>query len=97
MEDEVTELTANSPHRTYLLTYSQLDHRKFPTRWSFGGAVVEAFGANHVDYFVCAKEPHATEGYHYHLAIRLNKPMRWSRAKEVLKEKYDLLDHRGIP
>jgi len=82
----VNDLHDNSPRRTYLVTYSQLDHRKFPTRWSFGGAVVAAFGANNVDYFAATKEAHDEEsgGYHYHVAIRLNKTMRWKAAKEYL-------------
>ena len=79
-EDSIRELHErnNSPHRTYLVTYSQLDHRKFPTRWSFGAAVIQAFGANNVDYFVVGKEPHKEGGYHYHVALRLNKAMRWN-------------------
>ena len=69
---------------------SQLDHRKFPTGWSFSSAVVEAFGATSVDYFVASKEPHESSGYHYHVALRLNKSMRWHEAKKYLKEKHNI-------
>ena len=74
---EVAYSQNNARHRTYLVTYSQLDYRKFPTCWSFGGAVIAAFGAKNVDYFVAAKENHETSstGYHYHLAFRIIKPM----------------------
>ena len=88
----VKELVTNCPLRSYLVTYSKLDYKKFPTRWSFGGAVVEAFGANNVDYFVASKEPHLITGeYHYHVAIRLCKTMRWKSAKDYLKNKYDVV------
>lgn len=90
--NNVNELHENSPHRTYLVTYSQLDPRKFPTRWSFGGAVVAAFGANNVDYFVAGKEAHQeSAGYHYHVAIRLNKTLRWKSAKTYLKDNHDII------
>ena len=86
--DSIQVLQDNCPHRTYLITYSQLDHKKFPTRWSFGAAVVQAFGATNVDYFVASKEPHELSGYHYHVAVRLNKAMRWNTAKKYLKDIY---------
>ena len=86
----VLDNKTNNPHRTYLVTYSQLDHRKFPTRFSFGTAVVASFGGNNVDYFVASKEDHETGGYHYHCAVRLNKSMRWRSSKNYLKENYDI-------
>ena len=91
-ETSITDLTTNNPLRTYLVTYSNIDHKIFPTRWSFGGAVVEAFGGNKVDYFVAAREPHQESGkYHYHVAIRLAKPERWKSAKEYLQKKYNVV------
>ena len=57
---EVAYLENNPPHQTYLVICSLLDCRKFPTRWSFGGAVVAVFGASNVDYFVIAKENYKT-------------------------------------
>ena len=86
---QVDALVKNSPHRVYLVTYSQIDHHKFATRQSFGGAVVQAFGAQNVDYFLAAKEPHATPGqYHYHVAIKLNKTMRWASARKYLNDEF---------
>ena len=80
----------NVPHRTFLVTYSQLDYRKFPTRLSFGGAVLAAFSANNVNYFVAAKENHETSstGYHHHVAVCIIKPMRWKTAKSYIFENY---------
>ena len=89
----IVGLDRNNPLRSYLVTYSQLNHRIFPTRCSFGAAVVEAFGANNVDYFVASKEPHEMSSgtYHYHVAIRLTKTMRWNSAKQYLKEHYNVI------
>jgi len=81
----VLDNKTNNPHRTYLVTYSQLDRHKFPTRFSFGIAVVASFGGNNVDYFVVSKEDHEAGGYHYHCAVRLNKSMRWRSSKNYLK------------
>ena len=78
----MTILQYNNPHLTYLITYSQLDHHKFPTRQSFDGAVVQEFGGNHVDYFVVTKEcHHENNRYHYHMSIKLNQSMRWKAVK----------------
>jgi len=78
---KILDNKTNNPHRTYLITYSQIDHHKFPTRHSFGSAVVASFGGNNVDYYVAAKESHQDGGYHYHCAVRLNKAMRWRSSK----------------
>jgi len=87
---KILDNKTNNPHRTYLITYSQIDHHKFPTRHSFGSAVVASFGGNNVDYYVAAKEPHQDDGYHYHCAVRLNKAMRWRSSKTYLKEHFDI-------
>ena len=93
-EDSVVSLLeANSPHRTYLITYSQLNHRIFPTRLSFAVAVVQAFGAENVDYYTVSKEPHVTTGYHYHMAVRLSKPMRWKTAKDYIVANFGIIVH----
>ena len=94
MEDiRPEELIENKPHRTYLVTYSQIDPKIFPTRVSFGAAVVQAFGANHVDYYAVSKEPHQSGGYHYHVAIRLNTGMRWHTVRDYLKNTFDVNAH----
>ena len=78
------ELASNGVHRTYLITYSQIDHRIFRRRVEFAAAVVQAFGAQNVEYYAVGKEPHKTGGYHYHMAIKLNKTMRWHSARDYL-------------
>ena len=87
---EPEELLENKPLRVYLVTYSQIDPKIFPTRLSFGAAVVQAFGANHVDYFVVSKEPHLHGGYHYHVGIKLSTGMRWHSARKYLKDEFNV-------
>ena len=87
---EIAYLENNASHRTYLVTYSQLDYKKCPTRWSFGSAVVAAFGVNNVDYFVVTKENHeiSSTGHHHHVALHLIKRMCWKTAKKNIFENY---------
>ena len=67
-----------SNRRTYLVTYSQADLVKFPSRQSFGEAVEAAFNAGSgkvgVNYWACCKENHETAGQHYHESIKLSGP-----------------------
>ena len=80
----------NAPHQTYLVTYNQLDYRKFHTCWLFAAAVVANFGAINVDYFLAAKENHETSSNksHYHVALYIIKPVRWKTAKSYIFENY---------
>ena len=95
--NKLAYLNENKGSRSYLVTYSKLDHKMFPTRWSFGMAVAGAFGGNTVDYFVVGKEEHEEPGfYHYHAAIRLNRPTRWKFAKTFLKENFKINVHFGV-
>ena len=60
-------------------------------------AVAGTFGENVVDYFVVGKEEHEEPGsYHYHAAIRLNRPTRWKFAKTFLKENFKIIVHFGV-
>ncbi len=82
----------NEPKRVFLVTLSKLDHRIFSLRQNFGGAVVQAFGANNVLFFVASKEQHETSGeYHYHVAIKLKTPCRWMKPKKFLKENFGVV------
>ena len=50
-----------TPRRQYLITYSRENLVKFPTRQSFGEAVVSCFhnsGKVTVDYWACCLEEH---------------------------------------
>lgn len=76
--------------RTYLVTYSQADRNKFPTRESFGQTVADAFCAGSgkvgVAYWSCAMEPHVDGGEHYHMAVKLTGPKRWLSVKQHIFE-----------
>ena len=65
--------------QVYLITYSQWDLQKFPTPQSFAEAVVASFGHTNADMLqrVCCKECHSSGGYHYHMAIKLDRCQRW--------------------
>ena len=86
----VQQLQENGTNRVYLVTYSQADEKKFPTRQSFGAAVVTAFGGRFVNYFCVGKEPHAAGGFHYHMSILLNTSRRWGYAKKYLMDNFDV-------
>ena len=81
----------NTGQRTYLVTYSQADTRKFPTRALFGRAVATSFGGTNVDYFAVGTESHEDGGIHYHCSIRLNKTMRWKSSKSHLSDEHGII------
>ena len=54
--------------RVYLITYSQADVNKFPTRQSFANAVLAAFAETNVVHWCCSKEHHQKSGVHYHVS-----------------------------
>ena len=85
----------NVQRRQYLVTYSQADLEKFPTRESFGNALVSCFnstGKIAVEYWACCLEPHKeTSGHHYHVCVRLSGPKRWNPVKNALIEKHGVV------
>ena len=89
-DDEFTssQVHARSMRRTYLVTYSQADLEKFPTRESFGEALVEAFnsgtGKVKVEFWAASKEEHQDGGKHYHVSLKLSGPKRWKAVKDKL-------------
>ena len=80
-------LDARSARRSYLVTYSQADLTKFPSRHSFSDCVVSAFnhgtGKVQVEHWACCLEEHPNNGgMHYHLCMKLSGPKRWKAVKE---------------
>ena len=83
----------------YIITYSRADTVKFPTRESFGEAVLEAWkfcGINILHWVVCI-EAHANADchsddqvnkYHFHMAVKLDKRGRWLQVKKYLNDKF---------
>ena len=92
---ETKEIGRREVRQVYLVTYSQADTIKFPTRESFADAVVSSFRAPsaRVLHWCCSKEPHKSSGVHYHLCLKLNKSHRWLPAKNYLKEQYNISVH----
>ena len=90
--DETEDFTClenlNKPRRTYLITYSQIDKSKFPTRESFAEACVQSFSQGKstvtVVQYACCLENHIKGGEHYHLCLKLSGPKRWKSAKQHL-------------
>ena len=77
--------------RSFLLKYSSADMKTFPTRQSFSNAVVHCFneGSFKVEgcYWVCGRESRPnTNGFHYHMAIKMNGPKRWNLVRRKLQE-----------
>jgi hypothetical protein len=95
-DDFHIQLKTSQSRRTYLITYSQVDLSKFPTRQSFGEQVVAYFnegaGKVEVEHWACCREPHdTTSGIHYHLCLKLSGPKRWKRVKEKLTDNHGVV------
>ena len=89
--NSLPELKTNENQRVYLVTYSNAKETLFPTRKSFGQAVVRAFGGHIVNFFSVARELHADgTSFHYHVAICLKEARRWKRAKDHLLENHNV-------
>ena len=82
----------------YLLTYSRADLEKIPNRNAFARVVNEAFNEVNfakIQHWVVSEELHK-EGddiqrpKHFHMALKLNKRMRWSRVRQFLESHNDI-------
>ena len=84
-------LRAKQARTVYLVTYSSADLNKVPTRACFAEIIVKEFNKNglydRVEYWASAKEKHKTEGYHYHLAIKLKGVYRWLSVKQSISRR----------
>ena len=86
----------------YLITYSQADVVKFPSKESFSNAVLQAwqnFGVRVVQWVTCTEAHHNTDNgeheqnmnlYHYHMAIKLEKRVRWFQVRKYLEENFGI-------
>lgn len=101
-EEDLADFTDNSvsgraTRRTYLITCSQVDKTKFPTRESFGTCVVNAFdsapGKVVVEHWACCLEQHKTSGEHYHLSVKLSGPRRWKPIKKAVMDSQGAVLH----
>ena len=81
--------------RQYLVTYSQADTARFPTRESFGEMVEEVFNSGmsvvKVSHWACCRESHEDGGVHYHCAVKLNGVKRWLSVKEKIQAHHNIV------
>eukprot|EP00112_Aurelia_sp_Birch-Aquarium-sp1_P014509 Seg314.3 transcript_id=Seg314.3/GoldUCD/mRNA.D3Y31 product="hypothetical protein" protein_id=Seg314.3/GoldUCD/D3Y31 len=85
MDSSDSELDFGSVRKTYFITYSRADLKRFPTRESFGKCVVEAFSLgkskSRLLHWVCSQEEHKDGKKHYHVALKFDSNVRWKAAK----------------
>ena len=74
----------------YLITYSQVDAEKCPTRESFVTVVLNAFSTCNIGIlqWVCSKENHKESGFHYHMAVKLTGRRRWRRVRSLIHDNH---------
>lgn len=93
--DKNRELGNREIRKVYLVTYSQANTSKFPTRYAFAEAVSKSFdrGSATILHWCCSQENHKKSGVHYHMCLKLSKNQRWLGAKKFLAEKYGISVH----
>ena len=81
--------------RQYLITYSQADAVKFPTRESFGKMLEAEFNAGNsrvkVSHWACCKENHQLGGFHYHCCMKLTGVKKWLSVKNNIMRKHNIV------
>ena len=88
------ELPQRATREVFLMTYSQADAQY--TKEGISEIVVNAFqesGNAIVEKWVCAKEPHRNGGFHFHIALKLDRQKRWLRVKEYIERNHGILFH----
>ncbi|KAM7452400.1 hypothetical protein ABFA07_000080 [Porites harrisoni] len=95
-------LQAGRQRVVYLVTYSRADNVQFPSKESFSNAVLQAwqnFGVRVVQWVTCIEAHHNTDNaetgqemnlYHYHMAIKLEKRVRWFQVRKYLDENFGI-------
>ena len=77
--------------RQYLVTYSQADAKKFPTRESFGEMLETEFNRGTSQVKVSrSKEEHQQSGFHYHCCIKLSGVKKWFSVKNSMTKRHDI-------
>ena len=84
-----------SGRRQYLITYSQADEQKFPTRESFGKMLENEFNRGNsqvrVSHWACCKENHKENGFHYHCCLKLTGVKKWCHVKNNITKNYGIV------
>ena len=83
--------------RTYLVTYSQADLKKFLTHESFGAMLEAKFNAGpgkaRVSHWACCLEEHQEGGFHYHIYLKLSAPKKWLMVKNTIAKGHNVTVH----
>ena len=88
-------LAVREVRRVYLITYSQADTTKVPSRERFAEMVLEGFELRNVcdsagEQWACCLEHHRTGGVHFHMAIKLSKPRRWLSIRQLIYARQEI-------
>lgn len=76
--------------QVYLITYSQVNKEKCPSKEKLSDFVIEEFGSDLIEKWVCCEEPHKDGGSHYHFACKLIKLKRWKMIKLLIRRKHSI-------
>lgn len=90
------KINQNESRRTYLLTYSRADLKKFPDCKSFSNCVLEGFSkgkstAKVTQWATCLENHKDAQHKHYHMAIKLSGTRRWYGVFKYLKDNHDII------
>ena len=82
-DSDKCELDKRQIRKVYLVTYSQANTSKFPTKAAFAQAVNKSFHKRSAKIlqWCCSREYHKKSGVHYHMCLKLSKNQRWLSAK----------------
>ena len=94
-DSEKCESGRRDNRKVYLITYSQADKSKIPTRNSFAEAVLKAFYGSSAKalHWCCSPESHKKSGVHYNMCQKLDRNQLLLRAKNFLHEHYRISVH----
>ena len=92
---EGSAVAPSATRSVYLVTYSQANLEKFPSRNEFAKAIIASFtqGSARVLQWCCSVENHSDSGKHYHMALKLNKVQRWLPSKRYVSEQFGISVH----
>ncbi len=76
----------------YLVTYSQADLEKFPNRAEFAQIIANGFESKGVSVvqWIVSLEAHQVEGYHYHVAVKLSRRMRFANVRKAIYDQHTI-------
>ena len=82
--DDSVMLDPNQSREVYLITYSQAVSEIIRDRQHFGELMAEQWP--NVECWTCSQEVHRHDGVHYHCALKLKQPLRWSGRRKKIKD-----------